>query len=895
MATPKSKGSEYSAGQIQVLKGLEAVRKRPSMYIGSTGPRGLHHLVYEVVDNAVDEAMAGYCTRIDVTMRADDSIVVVDDGRGIPVDIHPTEGKPGVELAMTTLHAGGKFDKEAYKVSGGLHGVGVSVVNALSEWLEVTINWRDGKVYRQRYARGDKETELEVIGKVGKKGETGTTVAFKPDPQIFSDLRYTFDTVANRLRELAFLNKGLLITLTDERPDEEGVIGEPRRMEYHYEGGIVEFVEHIRGNRKPLHTKVVYLEAEREEAELELALQYDEGYTENTFTFVNNINTHEGGSHLTGFKSALTRTINDYARKNNLLKKELDSLSGDDVREGLTCILSVRVREPQFEGQTKTKLGNSEVRGAVEQVVNEKLSEWLEENPSSAKAIIEKSIQAARARLAARKARDLTRRKSVLEGSVLPGKLADCSITDPAVCELYLVEGDSAGGCFTGDTQVALADGRSLSFEELVAEQAEGKRHFVYTIRGDGKVGLEEALHARITKRNAELVRVTLDNGEEITCTPDHGFMLRDGTYRSAAELAAGESLMPLYRKVSDMAEPGITIEGYEMTWCPRSERWVFTHQLADWYNRWQGRYSQDSGDHCHHVDFDKRNNDPRNIVRLPKEQHLDLHRTHAGRTLHRPDVIEKCRELKRTPEFRRRMSERMQEPETREVLSAQAREQWEDPAYRQLMAEAWRAFYEGDEGYRTSVLERLDSAQREYWAVEENRRRQAERVRSYFAEHPEARTERSEAARQQWSDGELVAWRREKTAEQWTPAFRAGRKRALARTYKAKTVDALREVEVAPGVFDLHAFQQNRLSRRDWSILRFDSFCERYYQGDRVRALDAVAHTNHRVVSVEQLTEHRHVYDIEVPGTHNFALASGVFVHNSAKQGRDRSYQAIL
>jgi DNA gyrase subunit B len=350
--------------------------------------------------------------------------------------MHPTERKPALEVALTMLHAGGKFDKDSYKVSGGLHGVGVSVVNALSEWLEVEVR-RDRKIYRQRYERGDRKTELEVTGKTK---ETGTTISFKPDPEIFTELRYNFDTLANRVRELAFLNAGIRISLSDER--DETV----RTEVYHYEGGIAEFVEHLRGTRKALHPKVVYIEAERDEADIQLAFQYDDGYNENTFTFVNNINTHEGGTHLTGFKAALTRTLNDYARRANVFRKDLDSLSGEDIREGLTCVLSVKVKEPQFEGQTKTKLGNSEVRGAVESVVNDKLSSFLEENPSVAKTIIEKSLQSARARLAARKARELVRRKNALEGMVLPGKLADCSITDPAMCEIYLVEGDSAGG-----------------------------------------------------------------------------------------------------------------------------------------------------------------------------------------------------------------------------------------------------------------------------------------------------------------------------------------------------------------------------------------------------------------------------------------------------------------
>ena len=430
----KQKKEEYTAGQIQVLKGLEAVRKRPGMYIGTTSSRGLHHLVYEVVDNSIDEAMAGHCTHVKVIVHEGNSVTVEDDGRGVPVDIHPTEKVPGVELAMTTLHAGGKFDKSTYKVSGGLHGVGVSVVNALSEYLEVEIR-RGGKKYHQRYEQGVKTKELEELGKA--RG-SGTLVTFKPDSEIMTDLEFSFEVLSNRLRELAFLNKSLKITLTDER---NGGASEA----YYYEGGIAEYVGFLRGSREALHDKICYFESSKPEAEIELALQYDQGFSENTHTFVNNINTHEGGMHLTGLKSALTRTINDYARRNNIFKKD-ESLSGEDVREGLTCVLSVRVMEPQFEGQTKTKLGNSEVRGAVEAAVNEHLSIFLDENPKAVKAIIDKSLQAARAREAARKARDLARKKSALEGGVLPGKLADCSISDPSLCELYLVEGDSAGG-----------------------------------------------------------------------------------------------------------------------------------------------------------------------------------------------------------------------------------------------------------------------------------------------------------------------------------------------------------------------------------------------------------------------------------------------------------------
>ena len=434
---PKDKDNgDYQADSIQVLKGLEAVRRRPAMYIGSVSGRGLHHLVYEVVDNSVDEALAGFSTKIDVTIHEDNSITVVDNGRGIPVDIHKTEKKPGVEVALTMLHAGGKFDKSTYKVSGGLHGVGVSVVNALSEKLEVWVD-RDGKRHHMAFERGDTKKKLEVIGKA--KG-TGTTVWFKPDTSIFIETRFDHATLATRLRELAFLNKGLAISLKDERK------GQLKEETFVYKGGLAEFVKHLLGNRKPLHPKPVTFEAERDGTQVEGAIQYDDGYNDNTFSFVNNINTHEGGTHLTGFRAALTRTINEWAKKDGLLKKEEFTLTGDDVREGLTAVLHVKVKEPQFEGQTKTKLGNSEVEGIVKSVVNDALGEFFDKNPSVARTIIAKAVSAARAREAARKARELVRKKSGLEGGLLSGKLADCSATDPTLCEVFLVEGDSAGG-----------------------------------------------------------------------------------------------------------------------------------------------------------------------------------------------------------------------------------------------------------------------------------------------------------------------------------------------------------------------------------------------------------------------------------------------------------------
>jgi len=432
--TAPQKREDYTAESIQVLKGLEAVRRRPGMYIGSTAARGLHHLVYEVVDNSVDEALAGFCDRIDLTIHQDNSVTVVDNGRGIPVDVHKTEKLPGVEVAMTMLHAGGKFDKSTYKVSGGLHGVGVSVVNALSERLDVWVQ-RDGKEYHMAFERGDTVQKLEVTGKAKK---SGTRVTFRPDTKIFTETRFDYAMVANRLRELAFLNRGLTLTIQDER--------DGKQDSFAYKQGLAEFVTFLRGNRRPLHPKPIQFATTKDDVEIDVALQYDEAYAENTFSFVNNINTHEGGTHLTGFKAALTRVINEVAKDKGLLKKEDFTLSGDDVREGLTSVIHVKVKEPQFEGQTKTKLGNSEVEGIVKTVVYENLRNVLMETPSVARVVIEKAISAARAREAARKARELVRKKSALEGGILPGKLADCSLSDPRMCELYLVEGDSAGG-----------------------------------------------------------------------------------------------------------------------------------------------------------------------------------------------------------------------------------------------------------------------------------------------------------------------------------------------------------------------------------------------------------------------------------------------------------------
>ena len=879
----ESNGSASYGGQnIQILEGLEAVRVRPGMYIGSTDQRGLHHLIYEVVDNSVDEVMAGFADTVKVIIHTDGSVTIEDNGRGIPVEEH--HQRPGLstlEVVMTVLHAGGKFGGGGYQISSGLHGVGVSVVNALSEWCQVDVI-RDGTRYCQRYEKGTPVTDLTVVGPA--EGQ-GTITSFLADLSVMETRDYSFDTLAQRFREMAYLNRGLTISLIDERNDREAT--------FYFEGGLTSFVRYLNKNRNTLQARPVSTVREIDKVKVEVALQYNDSWNGLEYSFANGINTVDGGMHITGFRSALTRTLNDYARKANLLKEKDGNLTGDDVRQGLVVVVSVKIPNPQFEAQTKSKLNNADVRPIVETITAEMLTRYLEETPSEAKAIIDKCLTSARAREAARAARDLVQRKNALD-TTLPGKLADCSERNPDRCEIYLVEGDSAGGCFSGDTLVALADGRTLSFMELVSEQNEGKEHFGYTIRKDGKIGLQRLINARMTKAQARVVRVTLDNGQSIVCTPDHRFMLRDGSYKAAEELVSNDSLMPLYRKFSDMKEPGITIQGYEMVKDPSSGFWLFTHMLADWYNRWQGIYTEADGDHCHHIDFNKLNNNPTNIKRLPSQEHLELHRKHIGRTLHQPETIEKCRAIHQSKEFRTMMSQRMLHPEMRQLLSMRARAQWDDETYKEYMVERWLEFYQKNEAYREKTLARLDQAQREYWSEEANRRMQAERVRAYFESHPEMREVFSQYSKEQWKDEELLSWRREKTKEQWTPDFRAKRQIALNQTYYRKTIAALKQFEVE-GKINLDAYQAHRLATRDASLLRFDKFCQRYFNGEATLAHEAVATHNHRVVTVEPLEDLVDVYDVEVPGTHNFALASGVFVHNSAKQGRDRHFQAIL
>lgn len=910
----------YDASNITVLEGLAPVRKRPGMYIGGTGVDGLHHLIWEVLDNSIDEAMAGYCDKITVILNNDGSVSVEDNGRGIPVDKVKATGKSALETVLTVLHAGGKFGDGGYKISGGLHGVGVSVVNALSVWVKAEVK-RDNKLYFQEFHQGDAVHDIKVIG---TSEGTGTTITFMPDSEIFTTVtEFSYQTVLNRCRQQAYLTKGVAISIIDRREnkslmpkvtavknnDEEAEDTEDRtgraggdedeeiiekaglqQYSFYFEGGIASYVRHLNKNRESYTEPPIYIEKTQNGVLVELSLAYTNDFKEHLYSFANNINTPEGGTHLTGFKTALTRALNDFSKKNNLTK---DALTGEDVREGLTAVLSVKLQDPQFEGQTKAKLGNTEVRTIVDSVTAEALTIYLEEHPAEARKIIDKCSLSAKARLAARAARDTIIRKGALEGMTLPGKLADCSSRDPKRTEIYIVEGDSAGGCFSGDVKIALTDGRNLSFKDLVKEWCAGKTNYCYTITNGGQIGIEKILNPRLTKKEAKVIKVTLDNDENITCTPEHLFMLRDGSYVAAKDIKLDMSLMPLRKKISKLGGR-ITIDGYEMVFDSQKHKWIFTHLLADRYNLEQLYYVKGDDEHRHHLDFNKLNNNPNNLVRLSKNDHLKLHQKHAHLTLHTKKTIEKCNAIKRTPEYRQKMSLLIKE-NFGQMLSEKASKQWENPEYKKYMTEKYHDFYYNNAEYRNKILDIINKAQQKYWSNDENRQKQSEKTQKFYTNHPEAKLQLKEKALKQWTDKSLIDWRSEKTKSQWTDEFRTKRKQAYDRVYLDSSLKFAKNVLEKTTTLEAYNQERKSLPKRNPNIIKLETLVDRFFNGDRKALLEAAINYNHKIKSIEKLEERVDVYDIEVPNTHNFALASGVFVHNSAKQGRDRNFQAIL
>ncbi|MFH1656556.1 MAG: DNA topoisomerase (ATP-hydrolyzing) subunit B [Candidatus Nealsonbacteria bacterium] len=879
--------SSYSAKDIYVLEGLDPVRKRPAMYIGSTSLDGVHHLIWEVVDNSLDEAMAGYANNIEIALLPNNRVRTIDNGRGIPVDKHSKTKKSALETVMTTLHAGGKFGGNAYKVSGGLHGVGVSVVCALSIFLRAEV-CRGGHNYYQEYVKGKPKTALKKIGPCKK---TGTTIIFEPDSEIFKEIRFSAKKVLKHLRQQAYLTKGVKITFKDEREKDNKI-----SHTFYFEGGLSSYIKYLVRGNSTLNNNVFYCLGEKNEVMVEAALQYTNEFECYEESFANNINTGEGGTHLTGFRSALTRTFNDYARKNDILKTGDDNLSGEDIREGLTGVVSVKIREPQFEGQTKAKLGNAEAKSAVDQVVSEALVDFLERNPQDAKLVIEKCLLSARARKAAKTARETVLRKGALEGLALPGKLADCSSRKPEESEIFIVEGDSAGGCWIGKTKVALADGRNLSFKELVKEDIQGKKNYCYTMRDDGRIDIAPILSPRRTKQNAEVIKVILDNDEEMICTPDHLFRLVDGSYIPAIELTPDCSMAPLNRKISKRKKgSGYGLDGYEMVFDPKYKKWIYTHILADIINLSNNFYKISDGKHRHHVDFNKRNNNLNNIKRMSYKQHMTLHYKYIEKTLRRPDVQERSLRTRQTKEYREKVRKIMTTPEMREMLSKRAKKQWENEDYKKYMTEKFLDFYKNNSEYREKNNKLLFFNQKEYWSNQENRKKQSEKVKTYFNEHPEIKKEFSLKSKKQWQNSELLSWRSNKTKQQWTDEFRKKRKKSYDKTYLEKFLKLMKKIFEDNKKIDIEKYQTERLEKRDKSLLKYETICNRFFNGSKKELEESVINYNHKIKKIIKLKEKIDVYDLEVEETHNFALASGIFVHNSCKSGRDRRFQAIL
>ncbi len=877
-----TKKNNYNADAITVLEGLEPVRKRPGMYIGSTSSTGLHHLIWEVVDNGIDEAMAGYANEILIILEANGFVTITDNGRGIPVEKHRVTGVSALETVLTKLHAGGKFgDGGGYKVSGGLHGVGVSVVNALSEVLHAEV-YRDGKIWQQEYRLGKPISKLKATSPSKK---TGTTISFKPDSSIFTELEFNWGKILDRLRQQTYLTKGITISIKDKRENHHR-----KEYKFYFEGGIKSYVKSLHRTKNIKHNSIFYCDKDVKDAKVEIALQYNDEYNETVLSFANNIHNPEGGTHLIGFKTALTRILNSYARAHNLLKEKDENLSGEDTREGLTAIISVKLSNPQFEGQTKGKLGNAEMKGYVEQIFGETFGIFLEEHPKEAEAIIGKCLISAQARIAARTARATILRKGALEGLTLPGKLSDCSSRKAEESELYIVEGDSAGGCFSGDTKISLADGRNLSFKDIIKESKRGKQNYCYSMNNDNEIVIEKILNPRLTKKNVEVIKVILDNDEEIVCTPDHKFRLVDGTYVEAKNLNSKISLAPLYKKLSKR-EGRITIKGYEMVWQAKSKKWIFTHLLADNYNLKKNKYKANNNEHKHHIDFNKLNNDPDNIIRLTKNTHLALHAKMAEKTILREDVKEKCRKIRRQPEYRKKMSQKMLE--MREELSARAKKQWQNEDYKEFMKNKYLEYYENNSFYRIKLKQRLNEAQKKYWSNDANREKQSKKIKQFFQSHPESKEILSQKSIQQWKNKELIKFRIEETKKQWTKEFRDKRKKAYNLTYYDRTIKFMRDVLDEYGNLSKYDFE--RTKKRNNNLLKKETFTERFFQGNQESMLKAVKNYNHKVKKIVKVNKKIDVYDIEVPNTHNFALASGVFVHNSAKQGRNRRYQAIL
>ncbi len=935
----------YGADDLTHLEGLEAVRKRPGMYIGSTDSRGINHLFSEIVDNSTDEGVAGHATKIVVTLHADGSVQVDDDGRGIPTDVHAKSGLSGVELVLTKLHAGGKFGGSGYKTSGGLHGVGASAVNALSHRFDVTVR-NGGKVHEMSFAHGvpgvfdgpgpkakfTRQGGLNVVGKMKRNESTGTSIRYWYDARYFENsAALDVEAVRAKMRNTAFLVPGVTYVL---RSALEETISEEI---FHYPNGLSDMVDFLApsGDRAVSGTLLIngtgtYFENAADEngvmrskversAEIEVALRWGTGYERTVECFTNTIRNMHGGTHRRGFDRAVLKAVQDAISKTRgLLKPKEDPPTLDDVLEGMTAVIHVRIPEPQFTSQTKDELSTAGITKVLQGIVDAQVRAWTEDRKTKveAKTVLQKVVDASRVRLTQKQQKDAARRKTALEGAAMPAKLVDCRTTGVSRSELFLVEGDSALGCFVGETRVSLASGKSLSFLELVEDWQRGVTHFGYATNKAGRVVVVPLVEPRLTKKDAPLVRVTLDNGESVRCTPDHLFRLRDSSYRRADALQPGDSLMPLYRSLSSKAE-GHNLEGYERVWMNDRQEWVYTHYLADAYNLRHGFDSAANGNVRHHVDVNKRNNDPRNLKRMTWEDHSALHAAMMGEHVHEGH---RAWLAAGGTEFKSAM------------LSEQAFQDW----YSALSADE-----------KSAYAERMRAMQAEYWAKPEHRAAAAERVRAFFAQ-PGKREEWSERSSAQWQDEELLAWRSRTTVDQFSdPAERqrqrdaviawhesnpefgrehsarmkqrladpsnghlekvqAGRRQYVESTPRAERVAkqvegrriaALKRLAPmldTPSNFELALSYE--LDRRENAKtgLKFLKVLA-HFDDDFARVREAASMVNHSVASVEALPEREDVYDLTVDGYHNFALEAGVFVHNSARMARVSEYQALL
>lgn len=980
----------YDANDMQHLENLDAVRKRVGMYLGSSDSRAKNHTVFEIFDNSVDEAIAGYCTDITVTLHQDGSVEVEDNGRGVPTDIHKKTGLPAVIAVFTLLHFGGKFGGGTYKSAGGLHGVGASVVNAVSSRLDFTVK-RDGQVIAGSFQRGKPgkfsgegsdakftphpPQTLTTVRKMKKGEQTGTNVRYWHDKTIFlPESKIEAGAIRQRLRQTAFLIPGLTLTLNDHltHPDH------PKTETFKYDGGIVDMVDvtshdtkicdtiHIQGSGTfketvPMLNKdgeMVSTEMERT-VDVDVALRWGNGYDTHVNTFVNVVATPNGGTHLKGFERALVQTLRKAYDGTRLLKANDDPPILEDFEEGLTAVVSIGVPEPQFVGQTKEELGTAGVTKVVQTVVAEGLSAWVNgKKKTQVRTVLEKVANASKVRVAHRTQKDAARRKTALEGASMPAKLVDCRAIGVEGSEIFVVEGDSALGCIFSDTVLKIVGTKDLSFKELADDWAKGITHFGYATDEHGDIVVVPLVEPRLTRRDAEVVEVELDNGETIQCTPDHPFRLRDGSYKQAEDLQAGDSLMPLYTRLSSKRprEDGKKdlLNKYEMVWQNHKGKWVYTHHLSDAYNLETGFYQKSDGDTRHHIDFDKHNNDPRNLKRMGGLEHFELHRQHREDNLERIDAG-----------YRRWLDEEG----GREKQSAQLTMQWQDPEFRATCLQrlydrnndpVWRAFFTQsfqDWYYGLSVDEKAQYAeemrrkQEDYWSVEDHRLEQSERTRQYFADNPDHRERHRQMGKAVWEDEDLREWRSKKTVEQFSdPAererqseavktwqknnpewgvqhsemlvgwwaengeehrkkTRAGRQKYIDSTPRdirvgklkeGKKIAALKRISELDGLEHMDVetlktvYDQQRLANCPTGY-KFDRLLDEFFDGDVERLKDAAANVNHTVVAVRRLNERVDVYDVTVDTYHNFALAAGIFVHNSARQGRNSEYQALL